>query len=200
MLAINFRRLSLRNFYLHCGTRSSLGGVNMMPTAELLVVETTRSAACPKQLRTKRYRRERKTAYSLLARQISGSAGFVRQAARNCPLAVARPPTRHDFQAESLTERPRLGTSAPSPTVQLAGLISEALESDEQAAVRIQRAFRRLSTQRSKCIGSTVARPQPLTVYTQPEDEGDLDSKVDSFLFRKHIYRLRTPLTANDPD
>jgi hypothetical protein len=44
----------------HVGTRSSLGGVNMMPTAELLVVETTRSAACPKQLSTKRYRRERK--------------------------------------------------------------------------------------------------------------------------------------------
>ena len=36
------------------------GGVNMMPTAELLVMETTRSAACPKQLSTKRYRRERK--------------------------------------------------------------------------------------------------------------------------------------------
>jgi hypothetical protein len=52
----------------------------------------------------------------------------------------------------------------------------------EQAAVRIQRAFRRLSKQRSKCLGSTVARPQPLTVYLQPgpEDEGDLDSKVDS--------------------
>jgi hypothetical protein len=32
----------------------------MVPTAELLVVETTRSAACPKQLSTKRYRRERK--------------------------------------------------------------------------------------------------------------------------------------------
>jgi hypothetical protein len=50
----------------------------------------------------------------------------------------------------------------------------------EQAAVRIQRAFRRLSKQRSKCLGSTVARPQPLTVYIQPEDEGALDSKVDS--------------------
>lgn len=33
----------------------------MVPTAELLVVETTRSAACPKQLSTKRYRRERIT-------------------------------------------------------------------------------------------------------------------------------------------
>jgi hypothetical protein len=32
----------------------------MVPTAELLVVETTRSAACPKQLSTKRYRRERR--------------------------------------------------------------------------------------------------------------------------------------------
>jgi hypothetical protein len=34
----------------------------MMPTAELLVVpvETTRSAACPKQLSTKRSRRKRK--------------------------------------------------------------------------------------------------------------------------------------------
>ena len=30
----------------------------MMPTAELLVMETTRSAACPKQLSTKRNRRE----------------------------------------------------------------------------------------------------------------------------------------------
>jgi hypothetical protein len=36
-----------------------LGGVNMMPTAELLVMETTRSAACPKQLSTKRNRRKR---------------------------------------------------------------------------------------------------------------------------------------------
>jgi hypothetical protein len=43
----------------------------------------------------------------------------------------------------------------------------------EQAAVRIQRAFRHFSRQRSKCLGSTVARPQPLTVYIQPEDEGD---------------------------
>ena len=32
----------------------------MMPTAELLVVETTRSAPCPKQLKTKRSRRKRK--------------------------------------------------------------------------------------------------------------------------------------------
>ena len=31
----------------------------MMPTAELLVMETTRSAACLKQLSTKRNRRER---------------------------------------------------------------------------------------------------------------------------------------------
>ena len=31
----------------------------MMPTAELLVMETTRSAACPKQLSTKRNRRKR---------------------------------------------------------------------------------------------------------------------------------------------
>ena len=52
----------------------------------------------------------------------------------------------------------------------------------EQAAVRIQRAVRHFSRQRSKCLGSTVACPQPLTVYIQPEDEGDsdLDSKVDS--------------------
>ncbi len=35
-------------------------------------------------------------------------------------------------------------------------------------------------TQRSKCLGSTVARSQPLTVYIQPEDAGELDSKVDS--------------------
>ena len=47
----------------------------------------------------------------------------------------------------------------------------------EQAAVCIQRAFRRLCRQRSSCLGSTVARPQPLTVCIQPEDEGDLDSK-----------------------
>ena len=33
----------------------------MMPTAELLVMETTRSAACPKQLSTKRNRREGKS-------------------------------------------------------------------------------------------------------------------------------------------
>jgi hypothetical protein len=33
----------------------------MMPTAELLVMETTRSAACPKQLSTKRNRRKRKS-------------------------------------------------------------------------------------------------------------------------------------------
>ncbi len=32
----------------------------MMPTAELLVMETTRSAACPKQLSTKRNRRKGK--------------------------------------------------------------------------------------------------------------------------------------------
>ncbi len=32
----------------------------MLPTAELLVMETTRSAACPKQLSTKRNRRKRK--------------------------------------------------------------------------------------------------------------------------------------------
>jgi hypothetical protein len=47
----------------------------------------------------------------------------------------------------------------------------------EQAAVCIQRAFRRLRRQRSSCLGSTVARPQPLTVCIQPEDEGDSDSK-----------------------
>lgn len=47
----------------------------------------------------------------------------------------------------------------------------------EQAAVCIQRAFRRLRRQRSSCLGSTVARPQTLTVCIQPEDEGDLDSK-----------------------
>ena len=50
----------------------------------------------------------------------------------------------------------------------------------EQAAIRIQRAFRHFSRQRSKCLGSTVACPQPLTVYIQPEDEEDLDSKMDS--------------------
>ncbi len=52
------------------GSRSSLGArgvqqleVTMMPTAELLVVETTRSAPCgPKQLSTKRSRRKRKAA------------------------------------------------------------------------------------------------------------------------------------------
>ncbi len=47
----------------------------------------------------------------------------------------------------------------------------------EQAAVCIQRAFRRLCRQRSSCLGSTVARPRTLTVCIQPEDEGDLDSK-----------------------
>ena len=49
----------------------------------------------------------------------------------------------------------------------------------ERAAVCIQRAFRRLRRQRSSCLSSTVARPQPLTVCIQPEDEGDLDSKVE---------------------
>ena len=38
----------------------------MLPTAELLVVETTRSAACPKQLSTKRYRKERKKRVALI--------------------------------------------------------------------------------------------------------------------------------------
>jgi len=33
----------------------------LVPTAELLVMETTRSAACPKQLSTKRNRRKRMT-------------------------------------------------------------------------------------------------------------------------------------------
>ena len=47
----------------------------------------------------------------------------------------------------------------------------------EQAAVCIQRAFRRLRRQRSSCLGSSVARPQTLTVCIQPEDEEDLDSK-----------------------
>ena len=50
----------------------------------------------------------------------------------------------------------------------------------EQAAVRIQRAFRHFSRQRSSCLGSTVARPQPLTVCIQPEDGGNTDSGVDS--------------------
>jgi hypothetical protein len=46
----------------------------------------------------------------------------------------------------------------------------------EQAAVRIQRAFRRFSQQRSGCLGSVVARLQPPIVCTQPEDEGNTDS------------------------
>ena len=50
----------------------------------------------------------------------------------------------------------------------------------EQAAVRIQRAFRHFSRQRSSCLGSTVARPQSLTVCNQPEDEGNMDSEVAS--------------------
>ena len=50
----------------------------------------------------------------------------------------------------------------------------------EEAAVRIQRAFRRFSRQRSSCLGSVVARPRPLTVCNQPEDEGNTDSGVDS--------------------
>ncbi len=47
--------------------RSSFGGVNMMPlaTAELLVVETTRSAPCPKQLSTKRSRRKRNAQFGM---------------------------------------------------------------------------------------------------------------------------------------
>ena len=50
----------------------------------------------------------------------------------------------------------------------------------EQAAVRIQRAFRHFSRQRRSCLGSTVARPQPLTVCIQPEDGGTTDSGVDA--------------------
>ena len=50
----------------------------------------------------------------------------------------------------------------------------------EQAAVRIQRAFRHFSRQRSSCLGSTVARLQPLTECIQPEDGGTTDSGVDA--------------------
>ena len=39
----------------HCGTRSSLGvALNVLPNAELLAVDAKTSAACPKQLSTKR--------------------------------------------------------------------------------------------------------------------------------------------------
>ena len=50
----------------------------------------------------------------------------------------------------------------------------------EQAAVRIQRAFRRFTRQRSSCPGIIVARPhwQPPTVCIQPK--GDTDSLPDS--------------------
>ena len=38
----------------HCGTRSSLrGAFDVLPVAELLVVDARTSAACPKQLSTK---------------------------------------------------------------------------------------------------------------------------------------------------
>ena len=57
-IALLPRRLAEWSGVPHVGTRSSLGGVNMMPTAELLVVETTRSAPCPKQLSTQRSRRK----------------------------------------------------------------------------------------------------------------------------------------------
>ena len=50
----------------------------------------------------------------------------------------------------------------------------------EQAAVRIQRAFRHFSRQRSSCLGSTVARPQSLTVCSQPGGEGNMDPEVAS--------------------
>ena len=50
----------------------------------------------------------------------------------------------------------------------------------EQAAARIQRAFRHFSRQRSSCLGSTVARPQSLSVCNQPEEEGKPDSEVAS--------------------
>ena len=50
----------------------------------------------------------------------------------------------------------------------------------EHAAVRIQRAFRHFSRQRSSCLGGTVARPQPLAVCNQPEEEGHIDPGVDS--------------------
>ncbi len=50
----------------------------------------------------------------------------------------------------------------------------------EQAAVRIQRAFRHFIRQRSSCLGSTVARPQSLTVCSQPGGEGNMYPEVAS--------------------
>ena len=66
----------------------------------------------------------------------------------------------------------------------------------EQAAIRIQRAFRRLSKQRPMCLGSTVDRLQPLTVHIQPEDEGDPDSKVDSSEAGTEASQASTLLTC----
>jgi hypothetical protein len=97
-----------------------------------------------------------------------------------------RPDPRSIQHAPSQPSRPRCSTR---PVSLVAGFPSFGTHATdlaaldqyvEQAAVRIQRAFRRLSKRRSKCLGSTVARPQPLTVCIQPEDEGDSDSKVDS--------------------
>jgi hypothetical protein len=96
-----------------------------------------------------------------------------------------RPDLRSVQHAPSQPSKPRCSTRPVSLVVGFPGFGTHATDLTaldqyvEQAAVRIQRAFRRLSKQRCKCLGSTVARPQPLTVI-QPEDEGDLDSKVDS--------------------
>ncbi len=50
--------------------------------------------------------------------------------------------------------------------------------------------------QLSKCLGSSAASPQPLTVYLQPEEEGDLDSKVDSSVADTEASQASTLLTC----
>ena len=71
---------------------------------------------------------------------------------------------------------PGFGTHATDLTA-LDQLIEQAVH---KAAVRIQRAFRHYSRQRSSCLGSTVARPQSLTVCSQPGGEGNMDPEVAS--------------------
>jgi hypothetical protein len=56
----------------HCGTCSSLGGAfNVLPVAELLVVDARTLAACPKQLSSKSTSQEEKIPNTLLGEALS---------------------------------------------------------------------------------------------------------------------------------
>ena len=96
-------------------------------------------------------------------------------------------PDPHSIQpVPSRPSQPSCPTRPVSFVVGSPGLGTHATDLDaldqliEQAAVRIQRAFRRLSRQRSSCLDGVVARPQPPTLCTQPEDEGNTDFGGDS--------------------